>query len=275
MKVPRDSNRRPPDSSLMTRRGWMVRMAAGVSVAAALAWPEVSLAAKAKPKKTDKSRPSPQPAQLPTLAVLYFDTHTPPEHELYVLRKGLAQMLISDLGVLEGVTIVERDRLEALIVEQKLQHSAAFDASTAVRVGKLLGARFLVLGSVLKLGAAIRIDARVVEVETGSIVFAAGVSGKGDDFFGLEGQLADRLRTELIARRPALAVPPATATQRPKKRILRRPKALSIETAGRYAKALDAKDRGDKAGAQTGLAAVVREAPDFELAYIDLQSMTN
>jgi hypothetical protein len=60
-----------------------------------------------------------------------------------------------------------------------------------------------------------------------------------------------------------------------KRKQRRRPKKLSIQTATRYAQALDAKDRGDKAAARAGMEKVVAEAPDFDLAYVDLQSMTN
>ena len=45
----------------------------------------------------------------PTVAILYFD-YTGKDDELAMLRKGLAQMLISDLSALDAVQLVERNR---------------------------------------------------------------------------------------------------------------------------------------------------------------------
>ena len=128
----------------------------------------------------------------PTIAVLYFD-YGGKKTDLEPLREGLAQMLISDLAELGEIRVVERARLNALLEEQKLGASGKVDAATAARIGKLLGARELVLGSYFDLAGALRIDARVVEVETGKIVRSVGVNGPAGDFWALERELAAKL----------------------------------------------------------------------------------
>src|SRR5262249_14368879 len=50
------------------------------------------------------------PSQPPAVAVLYFD-YSGKSEELGALRKGLAEMLITDLAGAKAVTIVERTRL--------------------------------------------------------------------------------------------------------------------------------------------------------------------
>src|SRR5437762_13627480 len=111
--------------------------------------------------------------QRPTVAVLYFD-YSGKDPEMAVLKKGLAQMLISDLSSLEGIRLVERDRLEEILAELKLGQTAKIDPQSAAKVGKLLGARYMVLGGYFDLMETLRADARVAEVETGKVIQATG-----------------------------------------------------------------------------------------------------
>ena len=63
------------------------------------------------------------------------------------LGKGLSEMLISDLGRVKKLTLVERTRIEALLQELDLVKAGQVDPSTAPRLGKLLGAGRIVTGS--------------------------------------------------------------------------------------------------------------------------------
>jgi len=203
---------------------------------------------------------------VPTVAILYFDYQGKTD-ELGMLRKGLAQMLVSDLAGGPSFAVVERERLEEVLAEQKLSRSASFDAATAARIGRLLGARFLVLGGFFDLAGTLRVDARVVEVETGKVVKSVGAGGTLDDFLAVEQKVSSDLRAILEARLP----PPAAAPRRvapPKP-----PARLPASTATRYSRALDAKDRGDRDAARAGLTAVLKEQPDFVLASIELDRL--
>ena len=75
------------------------------------------------------------------------------------LRKGLAQMLISDLSMDGSFQIVERARLQELIDELKLNQTKQIDKISASKIGKLLGARYMVLGGYFDLMSTLRIDA--------------------------------------------------------------------------------------------------------------------
>src|SRR5215470_4446689 len=98
-------------------------------------------------------------AEAPSVAILYFD-YDGKDADLALLRKGLAQMLISDLAGNTSVRIVERERLQEVLAELKLQSSAKIDPATAVKVGKLIGARYLVLGAYFDVMKTFRADAR-------------------------------------------------------------------------------------------------------------------
>jgi TolB-like protein len=208
----------------------------------------------------------------PTVAVLYFD-YTGRNTELEPLRKGLARMLISDLAATPAFQIVERERLEEVLAELKLGQSKSFDAAAAARVGKLLGARYLVLGGYFELGGKLRCDARVVEVETGKVLKSLGVTRPSADFLELEQRLAVDLGDALAAAVGPAPPPPPGAKPAPPKARPAPPKRLKTAVAARYGKALDAKDRGDTKRAKAELAAVVQEQPDFALAVTDLAAL--
>ena len=81
------------------------------------------------------------------IAVMYFEYHGNNE-QMILLRKGIAQMLISDLTLnskTSNTKIVERDRLEEVIQELELGKSKRFDQTTVAKVGKLVGAKYLSL----------------------------------------------------------------------------------------------------------------------------------
>ncbi len=210
--------------------------------------------------------------QRPTVAVLYFD-YSGKDADMAVLKKGLAQMLISDLSSVDGIRLVERDRLEEILAELKLAQSGKIDPATAAKVGKLLGARYMVLGGYFDLMDTLRADARVVEVETGKVLQSTGASGKPQDFLGVEQKLSEAIG-KILAQKAIAQAASAAADEAAKKTAPPKPPAqLKVKTALRYSKALDAKDRGDKATAKKELAEVVKEQPDFRLARLDIDKL--
>ncbi len=250
----------------------------------ALLFATVSIAAPSKSKRADAARDSKKKTakkktakkakkadNRPTVAVLYFDYRGKKDDEMAMLRKGLAQMVISDLSAVDRVRLVERERLQELLKEMKLSNTRSFDKRTSARIGKLLGARFMIIGGYFAMMGTLRIDAKVVEVETGTILRSFGVNGKQDDFIGLEQQLSTKLAAVLTEKLPAL--PPRVVRKYKRRKRAKPPKKLHAKQAVRYAKALDAKDRGDFKKARAELQKVVKERPDFQLAQLDLASM--
>ena len=74
--------------------------------------------------------------------------------------------------------VVERKELEKILAEQKLALSGVFDQATAAQMGKLLGANAFVLGGFQEIEKKLLVTARVVDVETGEILFALRAEGK-------------------------------------------------------------------------------------------------
>src|SRR5581483_7136152 len=170
-------------------------------------------------------------APRPVVSVLYFDNQTN-KAEYDVLRKGFADMMVTDLVAWDGVTVVERDRLEAVLNELKLQQSKAFDKATAVKVGKLIGAQYLVTGALLMQGdGRLRIDARLIAAEGGKDVTAASVTGDKDKVFDLEQELVTKLTSGIDAK-----VRDANGR--------RKVKVPDFESLLAYSKAIDLSDQG-------------------------------
>lgn len=80
-----------------------------------------------------------------SIAVLYF-MHKCDRPELDALRKGLSYMLISDLSKVEGLYVVERVKLQAIVEEIGLGALGLVAQESAPRVGRLLGAANVVGG---------------------------------------------------------------------------------------------------------------------------------
>src|SRR5689334_9781332 len=127
-----------------------------------------------------------------TVAILSFDNFSG-QRDYDDVGKGIASMMISDLSSVKQIQLVERDRIQDLLKEMELQHSKYFDSTTALKAGKMVGAQYVVVGAFAAVQPQMRIDTRVVRVETGEIVKTAQVTGDQNKFFELEQKLADRL----------------------------------------------------------------------------------
>jgi TolB-like protein len=188
----------------------------------------------------------------PTISVLYFENRTG-KADYDVLRKGLADMIVTDLTAWDGVTVVERERLEAVLTELKLQQTKAFDAKKRQKIGQLLGAQFVLIGAMNLGGTTLAIDAQLIEVQTGAVRVAARASGNPDRVFDLEQSLVNKITAAIDAKLRNAALRRSVAPP-------------SIKTLLDYSKALDLADKGKLAEAHAAMRAVVSSAPTFILA---------
>lgn len=107
-----------------------------------------------------------------TIAISGFMTKKNPQPQLVSLlnEKGLVEM-----SGIENLKVVERDKLDAVMREQKLSLSDLMDTTNAISVGKLVSARFILTGSVIEMPSSVAIFARIVNVETSEVESAAQV----------------------------------------------------------------------------------------------------
>lgn len=83
-----------------------------------------------------------------------------------------------------GYVVVERQRLLLILKELHLGTTQLVDPSTRLKLGRMLGARWMVFGGYQIIGDQIRIDLRRVEVETGKIKKAVEKTTSATDLQG-------------------------------------------------------------------------------------------
>ncbi|MGD9899961.1 MAG: CsgG/HfaB family protein [Calditrichaceae bacterium] len=131
------------------------------------------------------------------LSIAVLDLQNQTEFDDPRIGRGVANMLVTALVNSDRFTVVERnpEAIQKLLEEQALGLSGVMDAATAAKVGKMLGAKGVVIGEVSEFGirktgafvgvggqktitTRVVIDARMVDVETGRIMMASPGIGK-------------------------------------------------------------------------------------------------
>jgi len=105
-----------------------------------------------------------------TVAVVDFDgSYLSPE--MQPLATGLAEFTAIDLSKVHSIRVIERLKIDAIMDELKLSASSAVDRATAPRLGRLLGGKHIVTGSVLGLGEnGVRLDGVIINTGDSSTI---------------------------------------------------------------------------------------------------------
>ena len=197
----------------------------------------------------------------PTVAVLPFVNSAigAANAELAPLSKGIADLLITDLGMNPGIRVVERENIQQLLDEQRLAQDGRVDDATAARIGKLLGAKHMVTGSfITDRSGQMVLTLKAIDSETGRIAWTHRDQGKTDDFLTLVAKVAGAANTGL--KLPALtsqakaAAAARTADQR----------KIPFQAVMLYSRALSAQDAGQKEEAIQLFTQTIERFPDFE-----------
>lgn len=174
-----------PSPLRMPRR--LLAALAGVSIAASLAF----LAIKYWPQQATSptsSRQSPAIAASShgtRIAILPFEALSSNDSDTSGYEEGIVRILEKPLKASPHMDVVERADIDKAIGELKLTRDRMFDQSTVSQIGRLVGAQKLLLGSYFKIGKNLRIDARVVDTETGRILASVAREGQPDDLTAL------------------------------------------------------------------------------------------
>ena len=150
----------------------------------------------------------------PVVAVLYFDNNSigKDRADYDGLGKGIADLLITDLAGNPSVTVVERERIQQVLQEHNLIKTGAIDNQTAVEVGKIVGAQYMITGGFINTGKGqMVLTARAINVKTSQITNPEKVMSKDDDALGLVAQLSAKMQKDMHL--PALRVGDASEMQ--------------------------------------------------------------
>ena len=236
----------------------------------------------------------------PVVAVLYFDNNSigRDARDYDGVGKGMAELMTNDLLANPRVTVVERERIQALLVEQNLTSQKTIDPATAIRLGKIIGAQYMIYGAFMSDGRGqFVLTAKTVNVETSVISNPTRVNSRGDDVLGMIAQLNEKLISEMqipalrvgqggaqggaaqpagqpapqaaapahaahTEPRPAAAESkPAVAQSKPAQRVASR--RMDMKTAMLYSKALEEEDAGNRTRAIELYRQVNEKFPDY------------
>ena len=234
----------------------------------------------------------------PVVAVLYFDNNSigRDARDYDGVGRGMAELLTNDLLAHPNVSVVERERIQALLVEQNLTSQKTIDPATAIRLGKIVGAQYMIYGAFMSDGRGQYVlTAKTVNVETSAISNPTRVTARGDDVLGMIAQLNEKLVSEmkLPALRVGQAAPggaaqpagqaaapahaahaeakpaearPAVATSKPAQQVAQAPaksRRMDMKTAMLYSKALEEEDAGNRTRAIELYRQVNQKFPDY------------
>ncbi len=119
-----------------------------------------------------------------TVAIWDLDDLSPSASVQSDLGMILSSQVIETLQKKGDYTIVEREQLLLALEELYIGTTSLADESTRLRLGKLVGARFMIFGGYHIIGDQMRLDLRMVEVDTGKIMKAVHKTAAASDLSG-------------------------------------------------------------------------------------------
>ncbi len=174
------------------------------------------------------------------------------KEDLDALTVGLQQMLLTELNQNTSLRIVERSKLRDLMEEQNLGASGRVDANTAAKLGKIVGARYVVTGVFVDLNGDFRMDGRIVDVETSEVLKTEQVRDKMDKLYDMLVILATKI-TDGVKLPP---LPSPVREARAKRPIP--PEAITL-----YSRAQVFEDGGQKARAEELYKQITQRFPEM------------
>jgi TolB-like protein len=132
------------------------------------------------------------------------------------LQLGLPATLANELSRRPGVRLADRSRISRTLETQNLGPNARVDAATAARVAREIGARYAITGSFADFYGKFRVDARIVEAESGRILKVVSNKDPGlqdrADLSRIIQALADQVVAEVGLHRSTGRAPNQTPT---------------------------------------------------------------
>jgi TolB-like protein/Tfp pilus assembly protein PilF len=214
------------------------------------------LRAQARAAIAQEAALSSQPITGNAVAVMPF-RYVGSNEELKPIGRGLTQLMITDLGKLSQLRLLEREQVQALVDEMSLSESGRVDPATGARSGRLLRASRVLQGSVQDnpARAELKVDATVVDAKDAKVVATGTGQDKLQELFALQKQILFRLVDQMGI----------TLTPADRRALSERPTA-DLQAFLAYSRGLESEDRGDWAAASSNFSAAVARDPNFRAA---------
>lgn len=179
-----------PSAQAVPKTHWKIPLAATAALVLAFsAWLIWSERTKQDEHSEALERAVSLVSELPSLAVLPFDNFSSaPDQEYFA--KGMSEDLITDLSKISGLLVISRTS------------TFNYEGSKAdIRdIAQDLGVRYVLEGSVRRAGDEVRINAQLIDADTGNHLWAERYDGKIDNIFDLQDQITDKIVSALALK---------------------------------------------------------------------------
>jgi TolB-like protein len=143
------------------------------------------------------------PSKVYKVAILPFMIYS--QENLDYLREGIYDILTSRITVEGRTVVIERSLVERALYEEK---PTRLDEAAATKIGMRVGADYIVLGSITKIGDYISLDARMISLTEEKPPLTAFTQHKGiDDVMVKIGDFAQDIGFKILGRRPTIGGP--------------------------------------------------------------------
>lgn len=145
----------------------------------------------------DDSTRTRDPNKIYKVAILPFMIYS--QENLDYLREGINDILTSRITVEERIVVIDRTIVERALYEER---PTRLDEAAATKIGMRVGADYVVLGSITKVGNYISLDARLISLTEEKPPLTAFTQQKGiDDVMVKIGDFAHDIGFKILGRR--------------------------------------------------------------------------
>jgi tetratricopeptide (TPR) repeat protein/TolB-like protein len=188
----------------------------------------------------------------PSVAVMYFENQT----EKPGLDKMVVTLLTTNLSRNRDIEVTSTQRLFDILKLLGKQDAQTIDRSLATDVATRAGVKVMLLGSIIQIGARIRLTSELIDVKTGSIIGTQAADGtKYDDLFAMVDGITEQVGKRIGGGKTEEGLKVADVT------------TSSLEALDCYQKAYDLMLRWNYPGAAKLLRKAVEIDPAFAMAY--------
>lgn len=193
----------------------------------------------------------------PGVGVFRFENGSPTmgDSDYTPFTVGLQQLFISRLVQNSELRLIDRNRLREVLDEISLGQTDRVDPRTALEVGRVVNAKYLVQGTFVIVGEMAVLTAITTNVETTEQIAAVDVTGDAGEILGLVVELAGKVTDE--ADLPALPEFRESMEAEPDR-------AIPEEAVRRYSHALIEQDLGRVVEARALLLTLTEEHPEWQ-----------
>lgn len=214
------------------------------------------------------------------------------------IATGVQDLLITDMASNAKIRLVDRSRIAEVLNEQNMAKNGQIDPTTAVRLGKILGAQYAITGGFMATGKGQAVlTGRTIDIETTQIANPEKITGSSDDVLGMIGQLSSRLASNMsLTAKPgrrvgdagdagaSKAAPAQSGTPAKSGEVEHFAKPVSeksmkvkldVATMKLYSTALDEADKKNNARAAELFKQVLAKYADFEPAQRQLDKLAH